>query len=187
MSQFELDERTRTVLDRVRHSTATLSVYDMPADLAEAAVWEIGKILLEDRHLPLVQYNTCRWYLREVSKLLRTKTGWGLALELEICLRKWAAYQLEPELLQPLLCECCDRIGAMTPEEVEEGGDSTTKTQRHEEARGEETAKDAKNAKVRTRTSADDADSADCVSVPGTNNDERCTKNVPTTAGAGNG
>jgi hypothetical protein len=36
MSQFELDERTRAVLDRVRHSTATLSVYDMPPDLAEA-------------------------------------------------------------------------------------------------------------------------------------------------------
>ena len=120
MSQFELDERTRAVLERVRHSRTTLSVFDMPADLAEAAVWEIGKILLEDRHLPLVQYNTCRWYLREVSKLLRTKTGWGLALELEICLRKWAAYQLEPELLQPLLCECCDRIGAMTSEGVEE-------------------------------------------------------------------
>jgi hypothetical protein len=37
MSQFELDERTRAVLDRVRHSTATLSVHDMPPDLAEAA------------------------------------------------------------------------------------------------------------------------------------------------------
>jgi hypothetical protein len=71
MSQFELDERTRAVLDRVRHSTATLSVYDMPADLAEAAVWEIGKILLDPQKLPTVQYNTYRWYLRELSKLLR--------------------------------------------------------------------------------------------------------------------
>jgi hypothetical protein len=120
MSQFELDERTRVLLDRVRHSTATLSVYEMPPDLAEAAVWEIGKIVLEDRHLPLVQYNTYRWYLREMSKLLRIKTGWSLALELEICLRKWLAYQLDLGLLQVLLCECCDRISAMTPGEVEE-------------------------------------------------------------------
>ena len=119
MSQFELDERTRAVLDRVRHSTATLSLYDMPPDLAEAAVWEIGKIVLEDRHLPLVQYNTYRWYLRELSKLLRTKTGWSLALELEIALRKWVAYQLDLGLLQVLLCECCDRIAAMSPEQVE--------------------------------------------------------------------
>jgi hypothetical protein len=34
MSQFELDERTRAVLDRVWYSPATLSVYDMPPDLA---------------------------------------------------------------------------------------------------------------------------------------------------------
>jgi hypothetical protein len=34
MSQFELDERTRAVLDRVRYSPATLSVYDMPPDAA---------------------------------------------------------------------------------------------------------------------------------------------------------
>ena len=34
MSQFELDERTRAVLDRVRHSPATLSEYDMPPDPA---------------------------------------------------------------------------------------------------------------------------------------------------------
>jgi hypothetical protein len=52
MSQFELDERTRAVLDRVRHSTATLSVYDMPPDLAEAAVWDIGKIVQSGRFSP---------------------------------------------------------------------------------------------------------------------------------------
>ncbi|HTW90530.1 MAG TPA: hypothetical protein VMH22_02340 [bacterium] len=120
MSQFVLDERTRAVLDRVRNSTATLSVYDMPSDLAEAAVWEIGKIVLEDRHLPLVQYNTYRWYLRELSKLLRTKADWELALELEVCLRKWVGYKLDLGLLQVLLCECCDRIAAMTPEQVED-------------------------------------------------------------------
>jgi len=119
MSQIELDEKTKELLDRVRHSRKTLSVYEMPSDLAEAAVWEIGKIVLEDSHLPLVQHNAFRWYLRELSKLLRTKVGWDLALELEICLRKWLAYQLDPALLQALLCESYERIGAMTTEEVE--------------------------------------------------------------------
>jgi hypothetical protein len=72
MSQFELDERTRAVLDRVRHSRATLSVFDMPADLAEAAVWEIGKVVLDNQHLPLTEHSQCRRLLRELSKLLRT-------------------------------------------------------------------------------------------------------------------
>ena len=119
MNESELDQRTRMLLDRVRHSRKPLSVYEMPADLAESAVWEIGKVVLDAQQLPLVQYNTYRWYLRELSKLLRTKTGWDLALELEICLRKWVAYRLNLTLLQALVCECCDRIGAMTWKQVE--------------------------------------------------------------------
>lgn len=119
MNQSELDQRTRALLDRVRHARKPLSVYEMPADLAEAAVWEIGKVLLDAQNLPLVQYNTYRWYLRELAKLLRTKTGWDLALELEICLRKWVGYRLNLLLLQALACECCDRIGAMTWQQVE--------------------------------------------------------------------
>jgi len=179
MSQFTLNQETRDVLDRVRHSRKTLSVFDMPADLAEAAVWEVGKLILDHQSLPLMQSNICRWYLREVAKLLRTKSGWDLALELDICMRKWAAYQVDPVLLQALLCECCNRIGAMTPEEIEEnpksetrmtsqGGrpetrvprpESTTKTQRHEEERAE----------VRPK------------------NDERRTRNEVTTAGGAHG
>lgn len=120
MNEIELDQETRLLLDRVRHKRKTLSLFDMPPDLAEAAVWEIGKVVLDHQQLPLVQYNAYRWYLRELAKLLRTKTGWGLGLELEICLRKWVAFRLNPELLQALLRECYQRIGAMTPEEVEE-------------------------------------------------------------------
>ena len=153
MNQFELSPETRDVLDRIRHSSKFLSIFEMPSDLAEAAVWEIGKIVLADRGLPLVQHNGYRWYLRELSKLLRTKTEWDLALEMEICLRKWAAYSLDSDLLQTLLRECYDRIGAMMPEQIEEspkletrmtsqGGKpevrmpkpfSTTKSPRHEE------------------------------------------------------
>jgi hypothetical protein len=133
MNEMELNQKTRDLLDRVRHKHKCLSVYEMPADLAEAAVWEIGKILLDHQNLPLVQYNTYRWYLRELSKLLRTKTGWSLALELEICLRKWVAYRLNPELLQALLGECYYRIGAMTPATKQAGSDSTTKIRRRKE------------------------------------------------------
>jgi hypothetical protein len=119
MNQIELNQDTRDLLDRVRHKRKCLTLYDMPADLAEAAVWEIGKILLDPQKLPTVQYNTYRWYLRELSKLLRTPAGWDLALELELCLRKWVGFCLDPAMLQALLRECYDRIGAMTAEEVE--------------------------------------------------------------------
>jgi hypothetical protein len=120
MIQLELDPKSKAVLDRIRHSSKVLSIYEMPSDLAEAAVWEIGRVLVENAHLPMVQCNTYRWYLRELSKLLRTKTGWDLALELELCLRKWVGFCLDPAMLQALMRECCERIGEMTPEEVEE-------------------------------------------------------------------
>ena len=77
MSQLELEQETRDVLDRIRHTSNVLSIYEMPADLAEAAVWEIGKVLLDKQNLHLVQYNTYRWFLREMSRLPRTKTGIG--------------------------------------------------------------------------------------------------------------
>ena len=134
MNTIELEPNTRKALDWVRHRSKVLSLYEMPADLAELTVWEIGKLVLETMQMPLVQYNQYRWFLRELSKLLRTKTGWDLALELEICLRKWSAYRLDPVLLQVLVRESLDRLSSMSPEDVEAVRDSTTKTPRHKEA-----------------------------------------------------
>jgi hypothetical protein len=134
MNQIELLPETRSLLDRIRHSSKVLSTYEMPSDLAEAAVWEIGRMLLDEQRVPMVSYNQFHWFPREMAKLLRTRTGWDLALELEICLRKWAAYRMDPVLLQALVRECLDRIGGMTPEEIEAGGDSTTKAPRHRTA-----------------------------------------------------
>ena len=119
MNTIELEPKTQKALDWVRHRSKVLSLYEMPADLAELAVWEIGKLLLENQGLMMVQYNQYRWFLRELAKLLRNRTGWDLALELEISLRKWAAYRLDPVLLQALVRECLDRLSSMSVEEVE--------------------------------------------------------------------
>jgi hypothetical protein len=135
MNQIELDQTTRDLLDSIRHSRKPLCLFEMPADLAEAAVWEIGKVLLDHQGLPLVQYNTYRWFLRELSKLLRTRIGWELALELELCLRKWVGFCLDPAMLQALLRECYGRIGAMTPEEIEGSADSSESRVQNPECR----------------------------------------------------
>jgi hypothetical protein len=37
MDKIELVPETRKLLDEIRHSNKVLSLYDMPADLAEAA------------------------------------------------------------------------------------------------------------------------------------------------------
>jgi hypothetical protein len=55
MNQMELEPKTKAVLDRIRHSSEFLSIFEMLSDLAEAAVWEIGKLALTDKPVPLVQ------------------------------------------------------------------------------------------------------------------------------------
>jgi len=201
MNQTELNQRSRDLLDRIRHRSKVLSLFDMPSDLAEAAVWEIGRIVLGPMQLSFANLNGYRWYLREVSKLLRTKTGWDLALELEICLRKWAAYNLDPELLQALFCECYDHIAVMTPDQIEIGQESTTKTQRHQEDFGEsrnqrsETRmqKCGSGAELTTKTPRHQEDSELGIgslesSNPGvlrTVNEERCTMNEVAAVGGG--
>ena len=37
MNQIEMATKTKAVLNRIRHSSKVLSIYEMPADLAEAA------------------------------------------------------------------------------------------------------------------------------------------------------
>jgi hypothetical protein len=209
MSVFEPDERTREVLDRIRHSTTALCVFDMPPDLAEAAVWEIGKMALEDKPVPLVQQNGYRWYLREVSRLLRTKRGWNLALELEICLVKWVRYRLDPELLQMLLCECYEHIAGMTAEAIEMRGeahnsearipnDESTRKARspnglprrhesHEEEPGSATADKRRCTRIEPheRDSGTGPLESSNPGVLGSANDQRCTSNVATMKGGG--
>jgi hypothetical protein len=72
MDEIELNQETRDLLDRVRHKRKCLTLFDMPEDLVEAAVWEIGKVVLDNQHLPLTEHGQCRWFLRDLSRLLRT-------------------------------------------------------------------------------------------------------------------
>ena len=45
MNEMELNQKTRDLLDRVRHGCKTLSLFDSPADLAEAANGQIDKLV----------------------------------------------------------------------------------------------------------------------------------------------
>ncbi|MBN2465926.1 hypothetical protein JXD38_09940 [candidate division WOR-3 bacterium] len=68
MNQIELDQETRDLLDRVRHSRRPLCLFEMPADLAEAAVWENGRTLPEPTQLPLSGWQFSRTQDRRAEK-----------------------------------------------------------------------------------------------------------------------
>jgi hypothetical protein len=52
----------------------------------------------------------CRWFLRELARLWRTRQGRDLAFHIELCLRKWKGLGLEPRTLQFLVCEAFERL-----------------------------------------------------------------------------
>ncbi|MBN2464785.1 hypothetical protein JXD38_04060 [candidate division WOR-3 bacterium] len=68
MNQIDLSPETRAVLDRIRHSSKVLSIFEMPADLAEAAVWEIGRTLPKPTQLPLSGWQLNRTVDRRAEK-----------------------------------------------------------------------------------------------------------------------
>ena len=187
MNQIELEPETRVVLDRIRHSSKVLSIFEMPADLAEAAVWEIGRVVVDNQHLPMIQQHAYRWFLREVARLMRTKTGWDLALELEIALRKWAGYSVDPLLMQALLRECLERIASMSPVDIEENPKPEVRMTIETRNPNAQPRKHEMTRNDPERTSADFADSTDCVQASGTNNEERRTMNESAAPGGGNG
>jgi hypothetical protein len=119
MSELILESATRQTLEKIRHSKGLLPIYDLPHDLAEQAVWEAGRELLDEVGPPQVIYNQCRWMLREMAKLYRTRSGWDLAFELEVFLRKWTGYQMNPGLVQGLLRHCHARMKSLSPAQLE--------------------------------------------------------------------
>jgi hypothetical protein len=119
MSELILEPATRQTLEKIRHTKGLLPIYDLPDDLAEKAVWEAGRELMDEVGLQPVIYNQCRWLLREMAKLFRTRTGWDLAFELEVFVRKWAGFQMNSALVQGLVRHCYGRMKNISPEALE--------------------------------------------------------------------
>jgi hypothetical protein len=117
-----------SVLDEIR-AGADNALYGAGPDVSEELFAKHVVSLIEGAGLPVLQTMHYRWFLREVARLWRTRTGRDLAFHLELCIRKWVGLGLEPRTLQFLVCEAYERLKAK---------DLTTKSQRHEENPGGE-------------------------------------------------
>ena len=141
-------------LDEIR-AGAENALYGAESDKSQELFTKHVVSLVEGAGLPVLQTMHYRWFLRELARLWRTRTGRDLAFHLELCIRKWVGLGLEPRTLQFLVTEAHERLKGKfecrTPsdecrtESVESvksvdvrspDPDSTTKTQRHEEAKG---------------------------------------------------
>ncbi len=97
------------VLDEIR-AGADNALYGAGPNVSEELFAKHVVSLVEGAGLPVLQTMHYRWFLRELTRLWRTRTGRDLAFHLELCIRKWVGLGLEPKTLQFLVCESYERL-----------------------------------------------------------------------------
>jgi hypothetical protein len=112
LPKFELTEFGKSLLAEIRNSLAAHRLYGKDpaeADRLVAAIVEpavAGAVMGAGMKL---QY---RWFLREMVRVFRTRSGPELAMQVELVLAKWFAFGLKVELMQWLLSAVWNRVRA---------------------------------------------------------------------------
>ena len=138
LKQVPLTQDAARILDEIR-AGANNALYGAGPGEAEELFAKHVVSLVEGAGLPVLQTMHYRWFLRELARLWRTRTGRDLAFHLELCIRKWVGLGLEPRTLQFLVCEAHERLKGKQP--AQPLSSQSTPSQ------SVETAKDAKTAK----------------------------------------
>jgi hypothetical protein len=109
-----LTQDVSRVLDEIR-AGAENALYGAGPDKSEELFAKHIVSLVEGAGMPVLQTMHYRWFLRELARLWRTRTGRDLAFHLELCIRKWVGLGLEPLTLQFLVCESYERLKSANP------------------------------------------------------------------------
>ena len=139
LKQVPLTQDVSKVLDEIR-AGADNALYGAGPDEAEELFAKHVVSLVEGAGLPVLQTMHYRWFLRELTRLWRTRTGRDLAFHLELCIRKWVGLGLEPKTLQFLVCESYERLKGKS--KVQSGNDEC----RTESAESAKSADDSSSA-----------------------------------------
>ena len=109
---LSLNPETELALNDIRTSEQPGRLFGRTQAEAEAEVRKVGMPMLEDAGLQKVVIMQYSWYLRELARVFRTRTGNDLAWHIETVMRKWLGYGLEPNTMQLLACEIHQRMKA---------------------------------------------------------------------------
>ena len=102
---LRLNPEMEKVLNDIRAAEKPGLLYGRTAAEAEKEVRGIGMPVLEDANLSQVVIMQYSWFLRELARVFRTRTGHDLAWHIETVMRKWLGYGLEPNTMQYLVSE----------------------------------------------------------------------------------
>jgi hypothetical protein len=106
-----LSKAARDLLARVRASPSPERVFGLESAAADAMARGAIDPLIEGAALPLPKLNQYRWFVSELCRLMRTKSGPDLAFCMELLLKKWLGFGLEPNTAVFLAGELFDRLG----------------------------------------------------------------------------
>ena len=106
-----LSKAARDLLSRVRASPSPERVFGLEPAAADAMARGVIDPLIDGAALPLSKLNQYRWYVSELCRLMRTKSGPDLAYCMELLFAKWLGFGLEANTAVFLAGELFDRLG----------------------------------------------------------------------------
>ncbi|MCX6841351.1 MAG: hypothetical protein NTX53_03575 [candidate division WOR-3 bacterium] len=110
-----LSKAARDLLSRVRASPSPERVFGLEPAAADAMARGVIDPLIDGAALPFSKLNQYRWYVSELCRLMRTKSGPDLAYCIELLFAKWIGFGLEANTAVFLAGELFDRL-AQKPE-----------------------------------------------------------------------
>jgi len=186
MKPVALTQDVTRVLEEIR-AGAENTLYCAEPGKSEALFAKHVASLIEGAGLPVLETMHYRWFLRELARLWRTRTGLDLAFHLELCIRKWVGLGLEPRTLQFLVCEAHDRLKAANLKRPRPPITPITEDSRASSSTSASTSTSTSPRNLcKSVESADDTPSPAPADVQsGAVDEERCTKNELTPSGDG--
>jgi hypothetical protein len=120
LKPIKLSRDCRKVLARMGKASAGPTVlYGLEQDMVEQALRKVVDPLLEAAGLPLNRKDQYHWFLRELSRLYRTRYGHDLVFCIELAMRKWQGYGLSPQVMGILVCEIDRELRVIAGETTE--------------------------------------------------------------------
>lgn len=115
--KFEPTEFCNELLADMRKSLEPHRLYGREPGACEELVAKVLDPALAGAPLPLGQKLEYRWFLRELVRVLRTRTGPELAMQAELVLVKWHGFGLKVEMMQWLVGAVWTRVRPEGPVE----------------------------------------------------------------------
>jgi hypothetical protein len=98
-----LSDAGRAMLDTMRNCPTPHRLYGRDAAACKAVVDAVFEPNLRDAPMQVGRRQQYYWFLAELVRLFRTRTGEALAMHCELAMRKWYGFGLDMETMQWLL------------------------------------------------------------------------------------